>query len=748
MAETVAEIRITGMSCASCAKRIEDKLKAQKGVQEASVNFAMETARVRYDPKVLDRKRLEQAVVDVGYGVRQEEQTEDERDKELKQARRRLVLAWALTAPVMVLMVLTMTGLVHVPYHNWIEVILAVPVLVIAGARTYAGAAKSSLKLSPNMDTLIALGSGAAFLTGPLSLAYPQWVTSYAGVAAMIMAFHLTGRYMEARARARASKAIRQLMELGAKTARVERDGKELTVSVDEVNVGDVFIVRPGEKIPTDGEVVSGNSTVDESAATGEPLPVEKGEGDEVIGATVNQNGAIRVKATRVGRDTFVAQVARVVREAQSSKVPIQEFADRITGVFVPIILLLALCTFGAWLLFPDAFRSVAGWAAHFLPWVKVEGVSAFTLAVFAAVAVLVIACPCAMGLATPTALMVGSGVGAANGILIRSGAAIQRMRSVRAILFDKTGTLTHGKPKITGIATVSDVSVQEALRLAASVENSSEHPLAQTVVAFAKEKGIDLPDAQEFQAVPGKGARAKVDGSTVFVGKPGFIEESGADLSALADTISDFESQGKTVILVATEERAIAAIAVADTLKENSAETVRKLRQIGFEVVMITGDHERTAQAIAREAGIERVIADVLPDQKADAVKELQQEFGCVAMVGDGINDAGALAQADVGIALGTGTDIAIESAEITLVRGDLSGVLDAIRLSRATFGKIKQNLFWAFGYNVVAVPVAILGLLHPLLAEAAMALSSVTVIGNSLRLRSAFQHERDSNS
>jgi Cu+-exporting ATPase len=743
MPQTTAEIQITGMSCASCAHRVEQALKAQKGVEEASVNLAMEMARVRFDPAAVDRGRLEKAIVDAGYGVRKEAADEEEREKELTKARGRLLLAWVLTAPVMVVMLLSMTGIFRIPYHHWIETILALPVLVFAGARTYAAAVKSSLKLSPNMDTLIALGSGAAFVTGPLALAGLP-VASYAGIAAMIMAFHLTGRYMEARARARASKAIRQLLELGAKTARVVRDGEEMTLPVDEVRVDDLFIVRPGEKVPTDGEVISGNSTVDESAATGEPIPVEKAAGDEVIGATINKNGTLKVKATRVGRDTFVAQVARIVREAQGSKVPIQEFADRITGVFVPVVLLVALATFGAWLLFPDAFRSVAGWAAGFLPWVKVEGVSTLSLAVFAAVAVLVIACPCAMGLATPTALMVGSGVGAANGILIRSGAAIQRMRSIRAIVLDKTGTLTHGKPKITDIATVENASPQEALRLAASVEKSSEHPLAETVVAFAAEKGITLGDAEGFEALPGKGARAAVDGRTVLVGKPGFLEESGADLSALAEAISSFESKGKTVIVVAADKKPLAAIAVADTLKENSAQAVRRLKEMGFEVIMITGDHERTARAVAREVGIDRVMADVLPEGKAKAIKALQEEFGAVAMVGDGINDAGALAVADVGIALGAGTDIAIESSEITLVRGDLLGLVDAVRLSRATFRKIRQNLFWAFGYNVVAVPVAILGLLHPLIAEAAMALSSVNVVGNSLRLRSAFERER----
>jgi Cu+-exporting ATPase len=559
----------------------------------------------------------------------------------------------------------------------------------------------------------------------------------------MIMAFHLTGRYIETRARTRAGHALRLLLELGAKTARVERGGQEIVIPGEAVQVGDVLVIRPGEKIPTDGEVLSGESAVDESAARGEPLPVDKKTGDAVIGATVNLNGFLRVRATRVGRDTFLAQVVRIVREAQNSKLPIQQFADRVTGLFVPIILATALATFLLWIIFPDPLRAVAAWAAGFLPWVKVSGVTTLSLAVFAAVAVLVIACPCAMGLATPTALMIGAGLGAKHGILIRNGEAIQRMRSLQVVILDKTGTITHGKPEVAEVAPAPGVASEEVLRLAASVENASEHPIARAIVAHARRQGVEPQETARFEAVPGQGARATVGGREILVGKPDYLIRSGADIADVRSMVEQFEADGKTVVLVAADRQAIGVIGIMDAVKEDSAGAIRALKEMGLRVVMITGDHERTARAVAKQVGIDEVRADVLPADKARAVEELRAKFGPTAMVGDGINDAGALAKADVGIAMGSGADIAIESADIALVRDDLSGVVDAVLLSHATFRKIRQNLFWAVGYNALAVPLAVLGLLHPLIAEAAMALSSVNVVANSLRLESAFERD-----
>jgi len=735
---------VGGMSCASCARSVEGALRALPGVAEAGVSFAAETASVRYDPSQVKWRDLARAVSGAGYEARREEEAGTEQDRserQMRRARRRMILAWAVTGPIIALMIPFMIGLDALgPYHvyyEWAVVLLAIPVLAVAGSSTYRSALKGVRRLAPNMDVLIMLGSGSAFVTGPLSLAgFP--IFNYAGVGAMIMAFHLTGRYVEAKARGRASRAIRELLELGARTATVLRDGRELEIPVDEIQVDDLMLVRPGGKIPTDGVVVEGRSAVDESMATGESIPVAKQEGAEVIGATVNQEGVLKVRATKVGQETFLAQVIRMVREAQASTVPVQALADRVTGYFVPVVIGLALLTFAAWLLFPGPLTTVAEHAGAVLPWVKPE-LSAVSLAVFAGVAVLVIACPCALGLATPTALMVGTGMGARNGILIRSGEAIQTMKDVRVIIFDKTGTLTKGQPEVTDVIGLGDAGRDEVLRWAASVEAGSEHPLARAVVQHAEAAGVTLEAAPDVRAVPGKGVRGSVAGRAVLVGTRGLMEEEGVDCAPARDALERLEQEAKTTTLVALEGSVIGVIGIADTLKESSARAVSALKELGFEVGMITGDNERTARAVAEEAGIERVLAGVLPDRKADEIARLQTEVGKVAMVGDGINDAPALARADVGIALGTGTDVAIESADITLVRGDLGAVVSAVKLSRATFRKIKQNLFWAFGYNLVAIPAAMLGLLHPAIAEVAMAFSSVSVVSNSTLLQRA---------
>jgi len=748
-AEAAAEsitFPVAGMTCASCARTIQSFLKRVPGVMAASVNFAAETARVRYDPARASFADFARAVADAGYrAIERPPQggagVEDESTRQMRRARGRMVLAWAITGPIMVLMVPFMIGVrALMPYdrlYEWLVVLLAVPVLGVAGFGTYRSAVNGLRHASANMDVLIMLGSGAAFVTGPLHLAWPGQVFNYAGVGAMIMAFHLTGRYVEIRARGRAGQAIRKLLELGAKTARIVRDGREVEVPIERIAVGDVMVVRPGEKIPTDGAVVEGRSAVDESMATGESLPVSKGAGDAVIGATVNQQGLLKVRATKVGQDTFLAQVVRMVQEAQGSVVPIQAFADRVTAYFVPVVVLLSAVTFVMWLVFHAPLVRLIERAHVLLPWVN-PNLSAISLAVFAAVAVVVIACPCALGLATPTALMVGSGIGAQNGILIRSGEAIQRMKDVRLIVFDKTGTITKGRPEVTDVVPLGGATEGEVLYWAACLEAASEHPLAQAVVQRAEQAGVSRKEPLDFEAVSGKGIRGTVEGQAVLVGTRSFMDENGIEDGA-EDVLARLEGEAKTTVLVAAGGKLSGVIGIADSVKEGSAAAIARLKDLGFEVGMITGDNERTARAVADAVGIERVLAGVLPDQKAAEIRRLQAEVGCVAMVGDGINDAPALVQADVGIALGTGTDIAIESADITLVRGDLGAVVSAVKLSRATFRKIKQNLFWAFGYNVVAIPAAMLGLLHPVIAEAAMAFSSVSVVSNSTLLQRA---------
>jgi len=728
---------IAGMTCVSCAKTIEAALRKTPGVIRGDVNFATETARVLFDPLVTNRKSIVSAVESTGYAVGQAEAEaeEDEAIKRMRQAFRRLAVAWSLTVPIIALMFLEMFWKLDVPGYDWMVLLVAIIVLFGPGYHTLRSAAIAVRHGSANMDVLIALGTLVALATGPAGLMGLK-IENYAGVAAMIMAFHLTGRYIEALARGRASQAIKKLLELGAKTASILVDGEEKEVPVEELQVDDVMLVRPGDKIPTDGEVISGESAVDESMATGESMPVRKKARDEVIGATVNQNGMLRVRVTKVGKDTFLSQVIKMVEECQGSKVPIQEFADRITSYFVPVILVLALVTVVAWLVFPGFFRPILEWGGSFIPWVNAD-LGVLSLGIVAGVAVLVIACPCALGLATPTALMVGSGLGAENGILIRSGEAIQTMRDVRAVVFDKTGTITKGKPEVTDVIPAEGEEVEDLLRLAASLETVSEHPLARAVVEEARAQGISIAEPEEFIAIPGKGISGKADGREVAVGSGRLMTERGVDLTALEPQIQALEDEAKTVAIVAEGGKLKGVVAIADALKEDSVQAIADLQKMGLHTVMLTGDNERTGQAIAKKVGIERVLANVLPDAKVQEIQRVQDEFNCVAMVGDGINDAPALTQANVGIAIGTGTDIAIEASDITLVRGNLSGVVSGIRLSHATFSKIKQNLFWAFFYNVVAIPIAILGLLHPLIAEIAMAASSINVVTNSLRLK-----------
>ncbi len=732
---------IGGMTCASCVAHVEGALGDVHGVVEVNVNLATEKANIAFIPGEATIQDFKNAVAKTGYEVletaaEKEADEQDEVERKMEEARFRMRVAWGFTIPITLWMFAEMFFDIIWPNETIFNlglVLLALPVLFWVGRRTYSSGFTAVRHGYANMDTLIALGTGVSLLTGPAYFFFP--VANYAGVAAMIMAFHLTGRYIEETAKGRASQAIRKLLELGAKTARILRNGAEVEVPIDEVQVEDVMIVRPGEKIPTDGMVIEGESAVDESMATGESMPINKRPKDEVIGATVNQEGLLKIRATKIGKDTFLSQVIKMVEECQGSKVPIQEFADKVTGIFVPVVIGIALITFVGWILVSGPMQTLVD-AGSFLPWVD-PNLGVVTLAIVSTVAVLVIACPCALGLATPTALMVGSGMGAENGILIRTGEAIQTLKDVEVAVFDKTGTLTKGRPDVTDIVSVEGYSITEVLKLAASVERGSEHPLGRSIVEHAKSEGQSLKEPEGFKAIRGKGVSATVNGQRVLVGSRRLMRENELDPTPLETTMIRLEDEAKTAMLVAMGDKMIGVIAVADTLKEDSLDAIQELHRIGLQTAMITGDNQRTAEAIARKVGIDHVLAEVLPDGKVVEVQQLQEEYGLIAFVGDGINDAPALKQANVGIAIGTGTDIAIEASDVTLVRGEISGVVEAINLSRATFRKIKQNLFWAFFYNVAMIPLAVIGWMHPVLAEIAMATSSITVVSNANRLR-----------
>ncbi len=710
------ELSVSGMTCGSCAARVEKVLRRQEGVSEAAVNLATERAAVAFDPSVVSVDDLVAAVGKAGYGLAPIAPTPapEPRDTEAVMRRvwmRRLAVAWPLGVAVFALSMLGM----HDQWARWAALVLTVPVQFWAGWPFLSQAATRARSGQANMDTLIAMGTLAAFFYSSYVVFARPHTGHYFDSAALIIAFLLLGRYFEARAKGRASEAIRRLLELGAKEARLVVDGREQPVPVDRVQVGDVVRVRPGEKIPVDGVVVDGSSTVDESMLTGESVPVDKGPGDEVAGATLNVHGVLTVRATRVGTDTALAQIVRLVEEAQGSKAPVQRIADQVAGIFVPIVLVVALLTLtGWWVLRGDPSGGLV-----------------------AAVAVLIIACPCALGLATPTAIMVGTGRGAALGVLIKGGEVFERSRSVDTVVFDKTGTLTTGRMALTDVVPARGVDLDELLARAAGVEAGSEHPVGQAVVEGARERGIEPEAASGFAALPGRGVRATVGVSDVHVGRRTLLSECGVEPGADLEQVAQrLEGEGKTAVFVCWEGDARGVLAVADTLKPEAAGAVRKLRASGINVAMISGDNRRTAETIAGQAGIERVLADVLPADKAREVRRLQDEGRVVAMVGDGINDAPALVQADLGIALGTGTDVAIESSDITLLSPDLDGVPTALRLARRTFRTILQNLGWAFAYNVAAIPLAVAGALDPVVAAAAMAFSSVSVVGNSLRL------------
>ncbi|HXH59003.1 heavy metal translocating P-type ATPase [Iamia sp.] len=710
--ESVFDLTVEGMTCGSCAARVEKVLGRQDGVREASVNYATGKAHIAFDPARADLDGLTAAVDRIGYALTAPEQADAHAEEEAAAQdgwRRRVLVAWPLGLAVLVLSLTAMDQ----EWARWTILALSLPVQVWVAWPFLATAVERARSRTANMDTLIAMGTLAAF--GFSTVRLFTGGALYFDTAALIVAFLVLGRYFEARAKQRASGAIRALLELGSKEAILVVDGEECTVAIDQVRVGDLLRVRPGEKIPVDGEVSEGASAVDESMLTGESVPVDKGPGDRVAGATINAQGALTVRATAVGSDTALAQMVRLVEDAQSSKAPVQRLADRISAVFVPAVIGLATLTFAGWsLLAGDPSGGVV-----------------------AAVAVLIVACPCALGLATPTAIMVGTGRGASMGVLIKGAEVLESSKRIDTVVFDKTGTLTRGEMSLTQSLPADGVDEGDLLRLTAAVEDASEHPIGRAVVTAARDRGIDLPTVDAFTSVTGHGVRATIEGRAVSVGRRKLMAEDGLPIAEILEDAADrFEADGHTAIFAGWDGQTQGVLAVADTVRDDARTAVTALQELGITVAMITGDNQRTAEAIAAQVGIDTVLAEVLPADKSAEVARLQDQGKVVAMVGDGINDAPALVQADLGIAIGTGTDVAIESSDITLLSDDLSGVATAIRLSRRTFRTIGQNLAWAFGYNTAALPLAAFGLLNPIIAGGAMAFSSVSVVTNSLRL------------
>lgn len=717
-----SDLDITGMTCAACSNRIEKVLNKTDGVKSAAVNLTTENAMIEYNPEVIDEREIIDRIGNLGYGAEPKKSAADKmshKDSELKKMKWKVIIASLLSLPLLVTMLDHLFGmsLPAIFMNPWFQLAFAAPVQFILGWQFYVGAYKNLKNFTANMDVLVVMGTTAAF--GFSLYQTYLWVTGavehphlYFEASAIIITLILFGKYLETRAKSQTTGAISKLLDMQAKEARVIRGGTEFMVPVEDVKVNDVLIVKPGEKFPLDGELVRGRTSVDESMLTGESIPVEKETGDSVIGATMNQNGTVNLKVTKTGKDTALAGIIKVVEEAQGNKAPIQRMADIISGYFVPIVIVIALVTFIVWYFFASP--------GNLEP------------ALVAAISVLVIACPCALGLATPTSIMVGTGKGAENGILYKGGEHLEKTHKVDVVVLDKTGTITNGTPEVTDFS-----GDDEALRLLASAEKGSEHPLASAITAYAKEKNLELSQADDFSAIPGHGIRAVIDGQHVLVGTRKLMMDEGIDVSSIEEDMKQFEYEGKTAMIVAAEGELRGTVAVLDTVKKTAKQAIEEMHEQGLEVIMLTGDNVRTAEAIGREVGIDRVIAEVLPEQKAEEIRKIQETGKVVAMVGDGVNDAPALALADVGIAMGTGTEVAIEAADLTILGEDLTLIPRAINLSHKTIKNIKQNLFWAFLYNTLGIPIAAFGFLAPWVAGAAMAFSSVSVVANALRLK-----------
>jgi Cu+-exporting ATPase len=725
--EVKIDLKLKGMSCAACAARIEKKLNKTEGIKKAVVNFATEKASVEYDSSRVKVSDIIKAVEALGYNAEQagevsRDREKEQREKEIKRLRMELIVSAVLSSPLVMAMLLTLVNIDLAFFHNeYFQLIVATPIQFIIGFRFYKNAFYALRAKSTNMDVLIAMGTSAAYFYSIYNAFFVpakdgmMMKELYFEAAAVIITLILLGKYLEAVAKGKTSEAIKKLMGLQAKTARVIRNGIEEDIPIEEVEAGDLIVVRPGEKVPVDGKIIDGNSSIDESMLTGESLPVEKKAGDFVIGATINKFGTFKFEATKVGKDTALSQIIKMVEDAQGSKAPIQKIADRVSGVFVPAVVGIAVATF----------------------LIRYLAMGSFADGIVSAVAILVIACPCALGLATPTAIMVGTGKGAENGILIKGGEHLEMTYKLNAVVLDKTGTITKGQPEVTDIIPLGQIEKGEILRLAAIAEKNSEHPLGAAIYERGRKEYDSIPDPDQFEAIPGRGVMAVIDNNVIHIGTRKLMTEKDISLGATEAAIAKLEDEGKTAMLMAVNSRIEAIVAVADTLKESSGEAIEEMQNMGIEVYMITGDNKRTADAIAKQVGIKNVLAEVLPENKAEEVEKLKKQGKIVSMVGDGINDAPALATADIGMAIGTGTDVAIEAADITLMRGDLITIPAAIRLSRKTMRKIKQNLFWAFIYNIIGIPFAALGLLNPIIAGGAMAFSSVSVVTNSLSLK-----------
>ncbi len=715
------KIDITGMSCAACAARIEKKLQSMDGINHAAVNLVTNKAVVDHNPSLTSTEDIAAAIEDLGYSAQkislETPALADTETSETQNLRLLLIASIILSSPLILGMILMLLGLeVRVLHDPYVQLILVTPVQFLIGYRFYKNAFLALRSGGSNMDVLVAMGTTAAYLFSVYNMIIGDYHNLYFETSAFIITLILTGKYMEAVAKSKTTASIRALSGLQAKTARIVKDGTELDILVEEVQIGDIILIRPGEKIPVDGELIEGKSLVDESMLTGESLPVEKMPGDPVVGSTINKSGSFKFKTTRVGKDTVLAQIIKMVEDAQGSKAPIQKIADRVSGIFVPTIISIAFLTF-----------LLQYWLGDGL-----------TAAVTAAVAVLVIACPCALGLATPTAIMVGTGIGAENGIFIKGGEYLEIAYQIDTLVLDKTGTITRGKPEVTDIIVLGTMSEREIIHMAGIAEKRSEHPLGEAIYNKAKDEVGELPDAENFEALPGLGLNVDWNEMNILLGNRRLMKYQDIDLSSSESFLDVLEEDGKTAMLLAVNHNLEGIIAVADTVRENAAAAIKEIKSMGIEVYMLTGDNQRTARAISRQVEIDQVIAEVLPGDKAAKILDLKKQGKTVAMVGDGINDAPALAAADIGIAVGTGTDVAMETAQITLMRSDLRSIPLAIRLSRTTMKHIKQNLFWAFFYNIIGVPFAALGFLSPVIAAGAMSLSSVSVVSNSLRLRS----------